>query len=227
MVSGFHSGDANQSILVSGESGSGKTESTKYIMRYLADITTPKKQGCGGDDWDDLGIEKQVLLSNPILESFGNACTVRNDNSSRFGKFVEINFVWHRSGHRIRGAITRTYLLEKVRLVRQSTGERNYHCFYELMAGAPEEEKWRLGLTSAADFHYTNHSGTFVRSHDKVDDAAQYRLLQESMDALCFTNEEREKVRNVLGAILHLGNIEFGTRHGVGDEEDGSELAED
>ena len=227
MVTGFHSGDSNQAILVSGESGSGKTECTKYIMRYLAHITTPKSSACTGDDSEDMGVEQLVLRANPILESFGNACTVRNDNSSRFGRFVEINFVATQNGlgHRIRGAITRTYLLEKARLVRQAAGERNYHCFYELLAGAPAAEMRRLALSRPEDFHFTNQSDTTRRLHDRVDDAAQYRQVQESMALLGFSDEDRERVRSVLAGILHLGNVHFSTKAGVGDEEDGSQLA--
>eukprot|EP01041_Mallomonas_annulata_P014992 gene14992-31832_t len=130
----------NQSILVSGESGAGKTVTTKFIMRYLADITRSKDANSGDGDGS---IEKQVLQSNPILESFGNARTLRNDNSSRFGKFIEMKFAETLCTYRIVGATIRTYLLEKVRLVRQGTGERNFHCFYEIVKGGSDEDRTR------------------------------------------------------------------------------------
>lgn len=112
-------------------------------MRYLADST---KMVADVDQNADKSIERQVLLSNPILESFGNAKTLRNDNSSRFGKFIEINFARSPSDHvfRICGATIRTYLLEKVRLVHQTEGERNYHCFYELINGCDDAEMEEL-----------------------------------------------------------------------------------
>uniref|UniRef100_A0A453Q2S1 Myosin motor domain-containing protein n=1 Tax=Aegilops tauschii subsp. strangulata TaxID=200361 RepID=A0A453Q2S1_AEGTS len=118
----------SQSILVSGESGAGKTESTKMIMRYLAYMG-------GKAATEGRTVEKQVLQSNPVLEAFGNAKTVRNNNSSRFGKFVEIQF--DQKG-RISGAAVRTYLLERSRVCQISESERNYHCFYMICAGSPE-----------------------------------------------------------------------------------------
>jgi myosin V len=144
-------------------------------MRYLADITRSES----GDSQSNSkhSIESQVLQSNPILECFGNARTLRNDNSSRFGKFIEINFS-HRGDDdhvfRITGATIRTYLLEKVRLVRQAIGERNYHCFYEIMNGCSQDELNELGLTSTWDFYYTNQvcnkwSSCIVFVHDNVE----------------------------------------------------------
>jgi myosin-5 len=123
----------NQTVLVSGESGSGKTESTKFIMQYLAVVSKSQDESQNG-----LSIADQVLQSNPILESFGNARTLRNDNSSRFGKFVKIWFSRENQFGALRliGTTIETYLLEKVRLVRQARGERNFHIFYELLAAA-------------------------------------------------------------------------------------------
>lgn len=133
-----------------------KTETTKFIMRYLADITTVPTDSSSSnvETQADVGIETQVLQSNPILESFGNARTLRNDNSSRFGKYIEINFEPTEKDPLLRrkfchlsivGATVRTYLLEKVRIVHQAPGERNYHIFYELINGASDEERDRLG----------------------------------------------------------------------------------
>merc|ERR1719232_1527615 len=124
----------NQSILVSGESGAGKTVSTKIIMNYLASLSARVTLS---DQYYHHDIEQQILQSNPILESFGNARTLRNDNSSRFGKFIEIQF--NVSG-RLVGASIETYLLEKVRLISQSPQERNYHIFYEILAGLTSSE---------------------------------------------------------------------------------------
>ena len=169
----------NQSILVSGESGAGKTVTTKIIMSYLTtlsrrhmkDSTAAAHQPIKAVD--DRGvsnndIESQVLQSNPILESFGNARTLRNDNSSRFGKFIEIRF--NRSGCVVAATIE-TYLLEKVRLITQTQGERNYHIFYELLVGMSQKERRDLlvGNRSAYDYRMTGSSGTFDR-RDGVDD---------------------------------------------------------
>ena len=149
---------ANQSILVSGESGAGKTETTKFIMRYLADITKVTS-GTEEPTSSSPSIEQQVLQSNPILESFGNARTLRNDNSSRFGKFIEIifssNYVKGPNGsellYNISGAAVCTYLLEKVRLVSQAVGERNYHCFYELVSGCSHADQVHFGFVPLSE----------------------------------------------------------------------------
>lgn len=183
----------NQSILVSGESGAGKTMTTKFIMGYLAELSqrTNKKTGVAAVKSTSSStangnerIEQQVLQSNPILESFGNARTIRNDNSSRFGKFIEIQF--SKNGNLI-GACIDTYLLEKVRLITQSPGERNYHIFYEMLDGASdkEREKYFLGDLTADDFAIASCSGTFDR-RDGVIDADTYKDLNEGKSSnLC------------------------------------------
>lgn len=214
----------NQSILVSGESGAGKTETTKFIMRYLADITSTHESTATGSH----SIENQVLQSNPILECFGNARTLRNDNSSRFGKFIEINFCQKSRDdlmYRITGATIRTYLLEKVRLVRQAIGERNYHCFYEMLKGSSQSELDALGLSSIWDFHYTNQSDMIERL-DGVDDKQQFQVTKNAMSVLGFTDEEQEKVLKICAAVLHAGNISFEVKSaGTSGEDDGSKVS--
>ncbi|CAL9106643.1 unnamed protein product [Musa textilis] len=186
----------SQSILVSGESGAGKTESTKMLMRYLAYMG-------GRVASEGRTVEQQVLQSNPVLEAFGNAKTVRNNNSSRFGKFVEIQF--DKSG-RISGAAIRTYLLERSRVCQVSDPERNYHCFYMLCAAPPEDiERFKLG--SPRTFHYLNQSKCYEL--DGVDDAKEYLETKKAMDIIGISADEQDAIFRVVAAILHLGNVEF------------------
>ncbi|CAI0560604.1 unnamed protein product, partial [Linum tenue] len=186
----------SQSILVSGESGAGKTESTKLLMRYLAYMG-------GRAATEGRTVEQQVLESNPVLEAFGNAKTVRNNNSSRFGKFVEIQF--DQKG-RISGAAVRTYLLERSRVCQVSDPERNYHCFYMLCAAPPEEvQKYKLG--NPRTFHYLNQSNCYEL--DGVDDSKEYIDTRRAMEIVGISNDEQDAIFRVVAAILHLGNIEF------------------
>ncbi|KAL5222227.1 hypothetical protein ABZP36_026940 [Zizania latifolia] len=186
----------SNSILVSGESGAGKTETTKLLMRYLAFLGG--RSGTGGRT-----VEQQVLESNPVLEAFGNAKTVRNNNSSRFGKFVEIQF--DKSG-KISGAAIRTYLLERSRVCQINSPERNYHCFYFLCA-APSEDIKRYGLGDPSSFHYLNQSSC-IRV-DGINDAEEYLLTRNAMDTVGITEQEQEAIFRVVAAVLHLGNISF------------------
>ncbi|KAF1876116.1 hypothetical protein Lal_00006747 [Lupinus albus] len=186
----------SNSILVSGESGAGKTETTKMLMRYLAYLG-------GRSGVEGRTVEQQVLESNPVLEAFGNAKTIRNNNSSRFGKFVEIQFD---NKGRISGAAIRTYLLERSRVCQISDPERNYHCFY-LLCAAPAEEKEKYKLGSPSSFHYLNQSKCCEL--DGVDDAHEYLATRRAMDVLGISEEEQEAIFRVVAAILHLGNIEF------------------
>ncbi len=165
----------NQSIIISGESGAGKTEATKIIMQYLAKTSSRRgnDEGAGGDgEVADVAsehrLEEQVLASNPLLESFGNARTLRNDNSSRFGKFIQIKF---HEGH-IAGASIRNYLLEKTRIVQQIEGERNYHIFYQLFSDPALCEEYGLGDAENVTFHYL--SKRFVKS--KKDEVRDYAV---------------------------------------------------
>ncbi|CAM6054233.1 unnamed protein product [Sphagnum tenellum] len=185
----------SQSILVSGESGAGKTETTKLIMQYLAYMG-------GRAATDGRTVEQQVLESNPLLEAFGNAKTVRNDNSSRFGKFVEIQFD---RGGRISGAAVRTYLLERSRVVQIADPERNYHCFYQLCASPEDCEKYKLG--DAKTFHYLNQSGCYDLNN--VSNSREYAKTRRAMDVVGINSDDQEAIFRVVAAILHLGNIEF------------------
>ncbi|KAL0009970.1 hypothetical protein SO802_005078 [Lithocarpus litseifolius] len=186
----------SNSILVSGESGAGKTETTKMLMRYFAHLG-------GRFGVEGRTVEQQVLESNPVLEAFGNVKTVQNNNSSRFGKFVEIQF--DKNG-RISGAAIRTYLLERSRVCQISVPERNYHCFYLLCAAPPEDiEKYKLG--SPKTFHYLNQSNCYELNG--VNDAHEYLATRRAMEIVGINEEEQEAIFRVVAAILHLGNINF------------------
>jgi len=205
----MHMGE-NQSILVSGESGSGKTVTTKIIMGYLATCSRRLVSA------DSHGIESQILQSNPILESFGNARTIRNDNSSRFGKFMELLFTGNGS---LVSASIETYLLEKVRLISQAPGERNYHVFYELLAGVSQKERRELHIAnvSARDFKMTAWSGTFDR-RDGVDDRDTYKDLRQALDTVGFSAMEQQDMLSVACALLHTSNLTFSPVSGDGSE---------
>ena len=151
----------------SGESGAGKTENTKKVIQYLAAIA------CDKANTSQLGqLEQQILQANPILEAFGNAQTIRNNNSSRFGKFIRIEF---NSRGQIAGANIERYLLEKSRVTSQTPNERNYHIFYQLMKGAPSEIKAYLLLDGTLDdYRYTKISRKDI---DGVDDAVEFNAL--------------------------------------------------
>lgn len=188
--------DGSQSILVSGESGAGKTETTKMLMRYLAFMG-------GRSGTEGRTVEQQVLESNPVLEAFGNAKTVKNNNSSRFGKFVEIQF--NKNG-KISGAAVRTYLLERSRVCQVSDPERNYHCFYMLCSAPPEEAK-KFKLGDPRTFHYLNQTSCYEVAN--VDDAREYLETRNAMDVVGISEDEQDAIFRVVAAILHLGNIDF------------------
>ncbi|KAF3961039.1 hypothetical protein CMV_014301 [Castanea mollissima] len=200
----------SNSILVSGESGAGKTETTKLLMRYLAYLG-------GHTAAEGRTVERQVLESNPVLEAFGNAKTVKNNNSSRFGKFVEIQF--DKKG-RISGAAIRTYLLERSRVCQISDPERNYHCFY-LLCAAPPEEKERYKLGNPKSLHYLNQSNCYELVG--VSDAHDYLTTKRAMDIVGISQKEQDAIFRVVAAILHLGNVDFAK----GEESDSSILKDE
>eukprot|EP01121_Diplochlamys_sp_Union-15-3_P003575 TRINITY_DN1350_c0_g6_i2.p1 TRINITY_DN1350_c0_g6~~TRINITY_DN1350_c0_g6_i2.p1 ORF type:complete len:1534 (-),score=398.22 TRINITY_DN1350_c0_g6_i2:47-4093(-) len=186
----------NQSMLITGESGAGKTENTKKVIQYLAHIA-----GRGGTEGK---LEKKLLQANPLLEALGNAKTTKNNNSSRFGKFIKITF--DKSGY-ISGASIVSYLLEKSRVVHQGKDERSFHIFYQMMAGMTNEEKRKYHLTVPEDFGFLNHSGcTSVRY---MDDKKEYEHTRNALNILNFNEEDQHILFSVCAAICHLGNLPF------------------
>lgn len=185
----------DQLILVTGESGAGKTENTKKIIQYLSSISTS----------DDDDIHDKILRANPILESFGNAKTIKNNNSSRFGKFIKIYF--DPKGV-ISGATIDYYLLEKSRVLHQSKHERNYHAFYQFLKGESP-------LVLAEKYHLTNdiqkykYLSSATSNIANVDDAKDFKILRDAFKVMGFTPLEIENVFSLLAIVLHLGNIDF------------------
>ncbi|KAL1513922.1 hypothetical protein ABEB36_003260 [Hypothenemus hampei] len=183
----------DQSIIVSGESGAGKTVSAKYAMRYFATIS---------GNATETQVERKVLASSPIMEAIGNAKTTRNDNSSRFGKFIELQF---NKQFNISGASMRTYLLEKSRVVFQAPDERNYHIFYQLCAARSRLP--HLFLDHQDNFHYLNQgSSPHVQG---LNDENEFEETENALEMLGFSSIDQENLLKILAGILHLGNIEF------------------
>ncbi|XP_061451924.1 unconventional myosin-IXa isoform X4 [Rhineura floridana] len=201
----------NQCIVISGESGSGKTQSTNFLIHHL---TALSQKGFAS------GVEQIILGAGPVLEAFGNAKTAHNNNSSRFGKFIQVNY---QETGTVRGAYVEKYLLEKSRLVYQEHNERNYHVFYYLLAGASEEEKTAFHLKQPAEYHYLNQmtKKTPKQSWDDCyydsepdcfsvegeDLKHDFERLQLAMEMVGFLPKTRKQIFSLLSAILHLGNI--------------------
>uniref|UniRef100_H3D8C8 Myosin VIIBa n=1 Tax=Tetraodon nigroviridis TaxID=99883 RepID=H3D8C8_TETNG len=183
----------NQCCVISGESGAGKTESTKLMLQFLAAVSSQHS-------W----IEQQVLEANPILEAFGNAKTIRNDNSSRFGKYIDISFT---DAGAIEGARIEQYLLEKSRVCRQAPEERNYHIFYYMLAGMPAEKKKSLSLGKASDYNYLT-MGKCTNCEGR-EDVMEYSHLCSALKILMFSEDDSWELFKLLAAVLHLGNIKF------------------
>ncbi|XP_033979703.1 unconventional myosin-VI-like isoform X2 [Trematomus bernacchii] len=209
----------SQSIIVSGESGAGKTENTKFVLRYLT-----SSYGTGQD------IDERIVEANPLLEAFGNAKTVRNNNSSRFGKFVEIHF---NEKNTVVGGFVSHYLLEKSRICRQGPEERNYHIFYRLCAGASEEIREKYHLSSPDTFRYLNRGCTrYFASKDSdkqilqnrkssehvkagplkdplLDDQGDFNRMSGAMKKIGLDDTEKLDLFRVVAGVLHLGNVDF------------------
>ncbi|CAG9464022.1 unnamed protein product [Pedinophyceae sp. YPF-701] len=206
-----------QSILISGESGAGKTETSKFMMSYLAHMAV-KASGAGpatpalgasanGDnDVRSTSVEDQVLSSNPLLEAFGNAKTVRNNNSSRFGKFMEIQFS---ANGRVSGAAIRTYLLERSRIVAINDPERSYHIFYQLCAGASKSERDRFELPPTSQGFRLLARSTCHDLGPGTSDAEDYAATRHAMDVVGIDRVNQEQCMQVVAAVLHLGNVTF------------------
>ncbi|XP_050825426.1 unconventional myosin-Ib isoform X3 [Gopherus flavomarginatus] len=188
--------DKDQCILITGESGAGKTEASKLVMSYVAAV-------CGkGAEVNQ--VKEQLLQSNPVLEAFGNAKTVRNDNSSRFGKYMDIEFDF--KGDPLGGVIS-NYLLEKSRVVKQPRGERNFHIFYQILSGASEDLLNKLKLER--DFSRYNYLSLDSARVNGVDDAVNFRTVRNAMQIVGFMDHETQSILEVVAAVLKLGNIEF------------------
>src|SRR3989338_7091550 len=200
----------DQSIVVSGDSGAGKTESCKYIMRYLCTIA-----GRGVGD-----LERRILEANPILEAFGNAKTLRNINSSRFGKFVEIHFD---SNATVSGASISTYLLEKSRLVHQQNGERNFHVFYQLLRCGRAELLAELSLRAEPKTYY--YTSSHCNQIQGVDDGAEFANLCRAMSQVGIDAAKQKNVFMLLAGLLHLGNIKFAPKDSEDDDAEESVIA--
>ncbi|XP_059355572.1 unconventional myosin-Ib isoform X5 [Carassius carassius] len=188
--------DKDQCILITGESGAGKTEASKFVMSYVAAV-------CGkGQEVNK--VKEQLLQSNPVLEAFGNAKTVRNDNSSRFGKYMDVEFDF--KGDPLGGVIS-NYLLEKSRVVKQPRGERNFHIFYQLLSGASDDTLKKLKLDR--DFSKYNYLSLDSATVNGLDDAASFRTVRNAMQIVGFMEDEVQSVLELVAAVLKLGNLEF------------------
>ncbi|XP_034833459.1 unconventional myosin-IXa-like isoform X2 [Maniola hyperantus] len=186
----------NQCIVISGESGSGKTESTNFLLHHLTALSQKGSHGSG--------VEQTILSAGPVLEAFGNAKTAHNNNSSRFGKFIQVNY---KENGMVHGAVVQKYLLEKSRICSQGRNERNYHVFYYLLAGASEQEKEQLHLLSVDKYNYLSKTGCSVVPG--VDEQYEFSRLKQSMDMVGFTLDKQRRLFAVLSAVLLLGNVEF------------------
>ncbi|KAM3865581.1 myosin-7-like [Diretmus argenteus] len=195
----------NQSILITGESGAGKTVNTKRVIQYFASIAagTVKK-----DTSKDKGtLEDQIIQANPALEAFGNAKTIRNDNSSRFGKFIRIHFD---TRGKLASADIETYLLEKSRVTFQLKAERDYHIFYQILSNKkPELLEMLLITNNPYDYAFISQGETQVTS---IDDSDELMATDSAFDVLGFTQEEKNSIYKLIGAIMHYGNMKFKQR---------------
>ena len=194
---GMMNNSKNQSILVTGESGAGKTENTKKVISYFASIGASGKKKEG-----EPGLEDKIVQTNPVLEAWGNAKTVRNDNSSRFGKFIRI---WFNAGGKLSGADMVIYLLEKSRLTFQASLERCYHSFYNVMSDQIPDIKEKCLLTDDIyDYWWVSQGKTTV---DSIDDKEDMMFADEAYDILGFSNEEKYNIYKLTAVVMHMGNF--------------------
>uniref|UniRef100_A0A8C3MGU3 Uncharacterized protein n=1 Tax=Geospiza parvula TaxID=87175 RepID=A0A8C3MGU3_GEOPR len=185
----------NQCIVISGESGSGKTQSTNFLIHCL---TALSQKGYAS------GVERTILGAGPVLEAFGNAKTAHNNNSSRFGKFIQVNYL---ENGIVRGAVVEKYLLEKSRLVSQEKDERNYHVFYYLLLGVNEEERKEFHLKQPEDYFYLNQHN--LKIEDGEDLRHEFERLKQAMEMVGFLSATKKQIFSVLSAILYLGNVTY------------------
>ncbi|XP_056276289.1 unconventional myosin-IXb isoform X2 [Pseudoliparis swirei] len=185
----------NQCIVLSGESGSGKTESSSYLIHCLTAISKKTYSS---------GLERTVLGAGPVLEAFGNAKTAENNNSSRFGKFIQLHYL--QSGV-IRGAVIEKYLLEKSRLASRDPGERNYHVFYYLLVGASKDEQEEFHLLKPQDYLYLKQEDLHLDDEEKL--VHEYKRLHQAMEMVGFLASTKKHICCILSAILHLGNVTY------------------
>lgn len=206
----------DQSLLITGESGSGKTETSKHVMQYITSMSTRGRAKSAAVAHRRMSVEQRrevdelvahvtnVLWgSNPVLEAFGNAQTIRNNNSSRFGKYIVLQF--NRGGQVIGGYID-NYLLERSRIIHQADGERNFHSFYQMLEGASKEERAQWDLREASDYVFLKHCETTIEG---VDDLTEYQDVVRNMSAIGVSVEERKLIYQQLAAILWIGNVQF------------------
>ncbi|KAL6426879.1 hypothetical protein ACFW04_009267 [Cataglyphis niger] len=197
----------NQSMLITGESGAGKTENTKKVIAYFATVGASTKKEKEETDKKKGSLEDQVVQTNPVLEAFGNAKTVRNDNSSRFGKFIRIHF--GPSG-KLAGADIETYLLEKARVISQQSLERSYHIFYQMMSGSVKGLKEMCYLSDNIYDYYNVSQGKITIPN--VDDGEECLLTDQAFDVLGFTQEEKDNIYKITAAVMHMGGMKFKQR---------------
>ncbi|XP_046620893.1 myosin heavy chain, muscle isoform X1 [Neodiprion virginianus] len=196
----------NQSMLITGESGAGKTENTKKVIAYFATVGASTKKEDNPNQKKG-SLEDQVVQTNPVLEAFGNAKTVRNDNSSRFGKFIRIHF--GPSG-KLAGADIETYLLEKARVISQQSLERSYHIFYQMMSGSVNGLKQNCLLSNNVnDYYFVSQGKTTIPG---MDDGEECQLTDQAFDVLGFTQEEKDNIYKITAAVMHMGGMKFKQR---------------
>ncbi|KAF8792401.1 Myosin-3 like protein [Argiope bruennichi] len=197
----------NQSMLITGESGAGKTENTKKVIAYFANVGKSSKEKKDKEASKKGNLEDQVIQTNPVLEAFGNAKTVRNDNSSRFGKFIRIHFG---PMGKLAGADIETYLLEKARVISQQPLERSYHIFYQIMSGKIKNLKEKVLLSNnIRDYHFVSQGKTDIPG---VDDGEDMLVTDNGFDVLGFTDEEKLNIYKITGSVMHLGELKFKQR---------------